>query len=373
MIVLLALGSLNALEWSLNAYAWDEHRLVTSAIVESIPPGPIQDRLTASYPTTCEPEERQVYTEFAKELGLNLEGSIPPLSPEACATQGSLSLAQVLSGPSSDDPDQGMDKNLPESADPLDERKFMGGPTGPTSQGFRHMYFAGWKWTNPITTFQVPFKAVGQAPQRTQIIASRAKELIQKGNLLWGSRLLGWSLHYIEDLAQPFHSVQLPSLAIAPWSALWHWPPQEAFSNLVRETTRTVSNYHWAYEGYVLYQLEKARDSELISCLRADPEVLFKPIAPITSKNLPFELAHEVAMRSVEIAPKLGQALMGFFGADLKRKDYDLAHDKGTVDYERLAIDPEKISERDKLHAVTCEAFKTTKWASLSLINWAFE
>jgi len=49
-------------------------------------------------------------------------------------------------------------------------QEWMGGETGPTSQGFRHMFFGGVDWQHPIQTFQIPFHSIGQAPERFEIL-----------------------------------------------------------------------------------------------------------------------------------------------------------------------------------------------------------
>ncbi|OFZ21074.1 MAG: hypothetical protein A2X94_07010 [Bdellovibrionales bacterium GWB1_55_8] len=259
-----------------------------------------------------------------------------------------------------DEPDKGMDQNLDASFDPLNERRWMGGTTGSTSQGFRHMYFGGWRVSQPLTTFQVPTQAIGQAPNRVLETARDARKLLGEGNRAEGLRRLAWSGHYLQDLAQPFHSVQIVHWRMVPWGAIGAWPPAKGFENLVKETTRTISNYHWAYEGYVLYHL---KEGAFDSCLN-DPAMITiqAPATALSSPDYPRELALAVADASVELAPELGRAEMEKYGTRLKESEIDLAHDKGNVEYTPRSA---------ALDQVTCKALANAARATELLVEWA--
>jgi hypothetical protein len=313
----------------------------------------------------CEDEDQSTYRELAQKLALNPTAELPSTVPGGCRRRHPIPMRpiDVLMNHTIDDPDLGMDQDLPPSADPKHDRATMGGSTGPTSQGFRHMYFGGWKLAHPIATFQIPFHAIGQAPERTQIIAELARERIRAGDLLWGTRLLAWSMHYVQDLTQPFHAVQIPSLRMVPWGSLFH--------GLIPETTRTIANYHYAYERYVSRLMKRApTDNPLSDCL----------IAPARHASLrwdpehqsPRKLALEAARKSVEIASALGSAEMAFFGTKLKNPEYDLPHDRGNLDYEALERDPAVKDAREHLEHVTCTALSNAVIGSRLLIRWGF-
>ena len=298
------------------------------------------------------------FQEIAKTLQLNPKGKL--LSDSEKTALGIMILAV-------DDPDQGMDQDLPAASDPGNERKFMGGLTGPTSQGFRHMFFGGWKLFHPIATFQVPFHALGQAPERIRILAKFSRTLFKAGDFAWGIRIIGWAMHYVQDLSQPFHAAQIPNVRMIPFSHL--------FTDLVPETTRVISNYHWVFEGYALAQIKDPEPSTLNVCLTKDaPSTLnWNP----TDKNAdPAQLAHEVAAHSLEIASEMGSALVAFTaaaGIDLKDPKIDLAHKIGIINYRELARLPELKGERERLEKVTCLALRNGFDASAKLIEWALQ
>ncbi|OFZ55060.1 MAG: hypothetical protein A2428_17425 [Bdellovibrionales bacterium RIFOXYC1_FULL_54_43] len=326
---------------------------------------------------------------IAKRLGLSIVFvSLSLVAPNAQAWDGHESIVSALqpelnhlgfpvSGYEAvlrhvGDPDNGMDANLDDSWDPLDERKWMGGTKGPTSAGFRHMYFGGWQIAHPIATFQIPIKAIGQAPERVAENATHAKHLLKAAlnaeSRADGFKKLGWSFHYAQDLAQPFHSVQVLTPRMIPWKELLAWPPKRGFGNLVREATRTVSNYHWAYEGYVRHRLRMADSGVLQKCLAQSKVYANLELEDVHS---PKELAYAVSRASVRLGPKLGGAVIEFFGKDLMSPDYDLPNGKGHLDYSALATRADVKEHRAKLEEVTCAALANAAQATLWLAKWA--
>lgn len=232
------------------------------------------------------------------------------------------------------------------------------------------MYFGGWKFSHPLTTFQIPFRAVGQAPQRFQVLAKKAKELIQAGELLWGIRVLAWSMHYIQDLAQPFHTVQAVSLPMIPWYALWTWPPSQALDQLVKESTRVVTNYHWAYEGYVRDLTQKDGHSPFADCLTHPEKHTQLPFDPHTQD--PIQLAYAIANASIQLAPRVGGAELDFFGTFLRAPGVDFPNHLEMINNSEYATRPDLAEPRDRLHQVTCQALANAALGSQLLLNWAF-
>lgn len=354
-----------------SAWAWEKHRSLMPWAMESFPPesalGKLLDRPISPF---CPDSEKEFYATLSRKLGLNPATPPAAMSPGACKLKASISGREILLAETTNEPDQGMDQNLDDSQDPRGFRKWMGGKTGPTSQGFRHMYFGGWKILHPLTTFQVPPGPLGYAPERAEAFAREAREQFRAGNPGWGFRLLGWAMHYLQDLAQPFHSVQLPSLRMAPWHALLNWPPQEAFHELVRETTRTIGNYHFAYEEYVETRLaEDEKTSPFSDCLvRAES---LSTLAFDPKRQGPLDLAHAIAHESIQLAPYLGRAEVAFFGAGPKQRGVDIPAGKGAPDYRDYAIRPDLSEPRSRMHAVSCQALSNAIQASRYLVHWA--
>lgn len=350
------------------AHAWHRHEVLMPWVVSGLS-AELRDQMTAKTQPPCGSADQKTFEELKSELVLQKASTVGATATEACARGQKISLNDVLLMGFVDDPDEGMDQNLPDSADPKNERKYMGGAQGQTSQGFRHMFFGGWKPRQPVATFQVPFQSMGQAPERAQLIATKGRELLQSGQSVWGMRLIAWAMHYLQDLAQPFHTAQIPNLRMVPWSALFQWPPSQGFSSLVAETTRTISNYHWAYEGYVYEQMQLGEKSPFADCLlqaerhstlQFDPKV-----------ETPRDLALKVSRNSVRLGPNLGSALMGFFGTELKKPEYNLPANKGSVDAAALAARPDLEDARKRLEQVTCSALANGAVASRKLIEWA--
>lgn len=237
----------------------------------------------------------------------------------------------------------------------------MGGTEGPASQGFRHMYFGGWRWSRPIASFQIPARAMGQAPDRIELLANEAKKLLQSGDLIWGLRILAWSMHYAQDLTQPFHTVQVPILKMVSWKSLLQWPPEAGFEALVKDTTRTIGNYHRAFEIYVRTDLEKKENSVFQNCLTEKSATLL-----YTS---PQDLAMGLVQLSESRAQAVGQATYDYFGKTLMNPEVDLV--KNPEKFE-IPTGPNAEKNRKKLNELTCESLKLAKSSTLWLLSWAF-
>jgi hypothetical protein len=303
-----------------------------------------------------------LYPELAHSLELNPEAKIS--NEPFC---GKLKTnRELLESHFIDEPDDGIDQDLPDSTDPDHQRRWMGGGVGPTSQGFRHMYFGGFQLSKPLATFQIPLSAAGQAPFRAELFGEEAKARLNSDKSLthpeWGVRLLAWSMHYIQDLAQPFHAAQLPSLRMLPLSSL--------AQHFIGDTTRVITNYHWAFETYVQLRLEK-KAPEFTHCLENPETTTTGAKLALPARANPEQIAREVARASIELAPEVGAACIDFFGTHLKDEDVVISKGKGVPDYEKLAVDPEKAEARARLEKVTCHALANAALGSRALMNWA--
>jgi hypothetical protein len=343
-----------------DARAWYDHTVVMDQVLK---------RLEAEFPTPGEkatwtnplpleaiaPETR--YYEIASLLLLQGKAARDLRSANAHSLHDLLKLG-------AEDPDHGIDADLPDSADPSDDRKYMGGTRGASSQGFRHMYWAGWNSKHPIATLQWPTRALGQSPDRIDLLANEARDRIRKGDLAWGGRILGWTIHYLQDLTQPFHTVQVPTLAMVPWRALFTWPPTDAIDSLSRESMRVITNYHWAYEGYIRHALLAGDANPFKECFEKSGGTLLV--------NSPRELALEIANRSVNRATETGDALVAFVGTHLREPAVSVPLNPGQVDVEDLLKNPIRSAARERLNAVTCESLRLSTDATIWITRWAF-
>ena len=351
------------------ALAWDIHQTLMPGVLEFANPK-LQDVFGKTFPTPCEKDDQMIMSSLIQDLQLNPTSTVPSFISAAptktCGPDAPMSIREILLGPPVDDPDQGMDRDLPDSYDKADERNWMGGKKGPPSQGFRHMYWGGWSASHPITTFQIPSHAIGQAIERADLLATRAKKFYTAGMGAWSVRVLGWSLHYIQDLTQPFHAAQIVSFKILPVSELFGWPPTEALSTFKKEAARTVTNYHWALEGYVRTRLKEGASSPFYDCLKNPTQFSQLDIETASSAR---EIALAVAKASVENAPDLGRAETEFFSLQLKQPGYDLTAFKGEPDYADFAIRPDLREKREALHLIVCRALANASVASERLIR----
>jgi len=214
-----------------------------------------------------------------------------------------------------DEPDFGMDQDLPPESDPSGDRAWMGGLRGPTSQGFRHMIFPGFEWSSPVRTLQIPFRPVGRALERIRTLRAAADRYQKERNLFWALRVLNWELHLIQDLHQPFHVTQVPHIQMLPWKSM--------FSGFVARSTQTMANYHFAYEGLIQEMLRERGEAAIGECLRGSETRIFED---------PSELMKEPRRE----AQNLGRSLLGLLGDYPKSPSVNLPEGEGGIDYFKL-------------------------------------
>ncbi|MBI2712147.1 MAG: hypothetical protein HYX41_04690 [Bdellovibrio sp.] len=357
------------------SFAWDVHQTLMPSILEYIDassPGALKDTLGRVFPTPCETDDQTLLKQIVPDFQLNPAATLPAFKvaqiSQQCGVQAPITIREILLGPSVDDPDKGIDRDLPDSFDPTNERDWMGGRTGSSSQGFRHMYFGGWTIKSPLTTFQIPFHEIGQAAERAELFGTKSKKFLNAGVGAWSIRILGWALHYIQDLSQPFHTSQIISFRIIPLYELLAWPPSQAWANLKKESSRTIANYHWSLEGYVRTRLKEGVASPFAECLRNPKAYSTLDVEALSS---PREIAKEVAKQSIGIASRLAKAETDFFSMKLMQPDFDLSAFKGEIDYSDYGSRPQLTAEREALHSVVCQALANASIASERLIRVA--
>ncbi len=359
------------------AFAWHQHVVMMPPILESKSDAFIKI-LNQSSRVPCLVEDIRWLKQMIVQFHLYPDTRI--LEAEmgfSCQPQQKKSVRDLLKGVAIDDPDQGMDQDLPTDTqsffyDPKNDRQWMGGFQGRASQGFRHMYFQ-WHFKSPLMSLHYPLRPLGQAPERVALFAWKAKEWIQRGQLVWGVRLLSWALHYLQDLSQPLNTIQIIHFRWIPWSALFKWPIQEGFSSFQSEVMRIRTNFHLGYEGYVHALLSaRPQPSEFESCL-VDPEryVTLK-FDPMTQQG-PLMLALEVVTDASLLASALEKAEGQFLGSSLFKSQVDLSTDPTSLDYVDYSIRPDLSAIRFLVHSLTCQSLARASLSSRRLIEWAFQ
>ena len=108
------------------------------------------------------------------------------------------------------------------------------------SQAPLHMGFYHLDW---LTAYAQPELKRGLPLWRIVLYESLAELAFTTGHDYWGWRLMGWALHYIGDLSQPYHAEPLPGVSLL--SALW-----SVIIGRTGEVIQLVSNRHG--EGYTV-------------------------------------------------------------------------------------------------------------------------
>lgn len=166
----------------------------------------------------------------------------------------SVSIAEVLAT-ASDEPDLGMDVGLFEDNGTLFGQEYgfgqqpFGNPNldygsqAPFHMGFYHLdWLAQLAQPDLLRTFPL---------WRIALFGELADLAFSTGHPYWGWRFLGWGLHYVGDLTQPYHAEPLPGVGTleALWSVLQGKTP---------ELVQRVSNRHGVIESYQYQRLTAA-------------------------------------------------------------------------------------------------------------------
>ncbi len=98
---------------------------------------------------------------------------------------------------------------------------------------------------------------------RIHLYQTLARYAFETGHPYWGYRFMGWGLHYVGDLTQPYHSRLLPGIGTLHtlWINIKH---MLGFSEDRRVHINLVSNRHTAIERY--------QRSLMVQALRENPE-----------------------------------------------------------------------------------------------------
>jgi hypothetical protein len=194
---------------------------------------------------------------------------VTPLRSETMAKEISFSALQPGSpvtvldviGTASDEPDYGLDIGLwADNSTGVGQaygfgRQPFGNPKLENStQAPFHMGFFHESW---LITHAAPYLS-GTLPQyRVHLYQTLADFAFRTGHPYWGWRFAGWSLHYVEDLTQPYHAKALPGvgpahviLASAADLVGIHGPKNAA--------VQLVSNRHLVLENYEYHRIRTA-------------------------------------------------------------------------------------------------------------------
>lgn len=172
------------------------------------------------------------------------------------------------------------------------------GSQAPFHMGFYH--------ESDIIYIFAGFLKKGLPEARIHLYKGLARLAFESGHPYWGWRFTGLGLHYLADLAQPYHATALPGVSTA--GALWintidmlgiHGPRAEA--------VQLVSNRHTAIEKFAQIYLRRAYQkgesgNPLLAALRSAPDGI--PYTDSSPRNIVSRLAHDKAEQTDEILEK---------------------------------------------------------------------
>ena len=154
-----------------------------------------------------------------------------------------------------DEPDYGHDINLfsdnPGTAgarynfgpQPFGDSRFEYSSQAPFHMGFYH--------ESPVITAAAPYLAQTYPEQRVYQYFGLARYAFETGHPYWGYRFLGWGLHYIQDLTQPYHAKVMPGsttsdLLLVSAKDMLGYPQAKAAA------VKRVADRHTALESFQL-------------------------------------------------------------------------------------------------------------------------
>jgi len=176
----------------------------------------------------------------------------------------------------SDEPDYGLDVGLfSDSGTPQGARYGFGPqPFGKPGLDFGSQapFHIGFFHERPLLYWSAPFLRRAYPELRIHQFATLARFAFATGHPYWGYRFLGWGIHYVGDLTQPWHATPAPGAPLASIvakSALdlvgIHGPRQRLL--------QLVTNRHLALEAAAFTRLWRelatgGRDGPLVTALR---------------------------------------------------------------------------------------------------------
>jgi hypothetical protein len=139
------------------------------------------------------------------------------------------------------EPDMGMDQQLD-----LSPFQFLGGG----SQGMRHM------------DFRFAFLRIGEATNRVEHFTQLSRIAWNSGDPYWGLRFMARSLHYLQDIGQPFHTFPAPAIELT------------RFIFRPSKWMAVFMNYHYFYDFYLGYRLYREYEPFVQAIQNAPPYTL---------------------------------------------------------------------------------------------------
>lgn len=157
----------------------------------------------------------------------------------------------------SDEPDWGMDQFLFGQGDPRFTEIPYGNEDDLSSQAAFHMFFGN----ESFVTYKLqPSLKESMTKLRFTLFMDLAITSLRQRELFWAARFMGNSLHYLQDIAQPYHSSALPFIGFRTYLEFATERDRDQF---LADNMQLMANRHFIYEEAV---------SHLIQVLINEPE-----------------------------------------------------------------------------------------------------
>ena len=170
----------------------------------------------------------------------------------------SVGALQVLAS-AADEPDYGHDINLFSDNPGAAGQRYNFGPQPFGDARFEYSsqapFHIGYYHESALVFAAAPYLAQTLPHWRIYQYAGLARLAFASGHRYWGYRFLGWAMHYLQDLTQPYHSRVLPGVDLADM-VLIEAKAQAGFSADREAAIKRVADRHTAIEQYQFERMQ---------------------------------------------------------------------------------------------------------------------
>ncbi len=236
----------------------------------------------------------------------------------------------------------------------------FGKPEGESSKAPFHMYFGH---ENFLVRAFAPEVTENIMVERVELFARLSELAIAEGHAYWGYRFAAWSTHYLQDLAQPYHSKALPSVGGGYYLRYAVSSKKDAMKT---RASQLAANRHFLYEDFVALKLQQhytspdTTSTALVTALNTG--------VPTWSDTNVTEIVARLSDKSASHARTIDKTIQKSFTERMVDDEtYDLEKDTAYDVTATMAAIPEK--QREKLLSETVSDFAHAGIATRTLLG----